>query len=404
MIFLWITLLLLSSLSCGNPNKATDVSYSLDREFTNKPVNILKISSTHGLLMSISGERISADVPLGKKVSIKDEVEIYFDETGSYTLAINFFQEDGSHYLKDELTWEYSAIFPKKPVVSFKEKASNSERATLYLATSTERSIHEFKLIGDFKPASGDIEAWMPVPSSHIIPVTLADFEGMQSAQLIVRNKFGNESSPTNLSILRKSDPPQDCNIEVKSLQLEPNGLASVRISATNSSELEYFFTGDLKKRQAEYSSFDGEVQVSLDLVPLANSVIEEERKVEFFLRDVARNYCITKEEIVFNIKRNYKSYGISIKDQITVTPTESVTVVPHYDRFSQDQIEMYLSGGIVESPNTFKWIPFSPEVAVKLQPIQGTRHVFVDFRENGVKQDTKRSYYTIKLDPSLNE
>jgi len=145
-------------------------------------------------------------------------------------------------------------------------------------------------------------------------------------------------------------------------------------ITADNDGPLFYKYQGAGVK-DSDYIETSGQLYTT---VPLSNG--EGLKSVEILLRDDAENFC-PPAKFSIEVDHEYLSSDLFLDADAMWTLDEYLIIRPHFDHFSHVPTEMYISGGVIDTPETNEWIDFSKEVAVRLTPTNGHRSIDISYR-----------------------
>jgi hypothetical protein len=368
---------------CGN-NKI-DVSaipqfrYYIESKYTSQVENTLVIegSGVETLFFKLSGRGFSADVPLDKETPVRPRTKIQYSEVGDYIVNIQFFKSDGTPLLQDTLKWSFSLESPENPIVGFASNATNTSRVNLLVSESRDPLTNEIWIEGDLSIEENPKGAWRAIPEGSKVPIRLTEDDGVKTLRIKLRNDYKNETELKTVQIRKKTTTPSNCRIEVRGKGSQ-NRYFEILLAAENDGPLFYRVIGDI----GEVSTFK-EFNASGERVPVIMTEGVGTKSLTILVRDEAENYC-PRKDILVDSDPNYEGEGVRIKDDKVWTDSNTLTVQPWTDGFSDDQVEMYIHGNIVDDDNTFQWVPFKPELDVTLQPSEGTRWIRVQYRING--------------------
>ncbi|MBI2601486.1 MAG: hypothetical protein HYW48_00370 [Deltaproteobacteria bacterium] len=362
--------------SCGdqavNSGSSFDIQYYVDRSYTGIDTNslVIKLKDAAGYKFSISGEGFDADVPKNSSLPVQEQTNLsYFDE-GFYSLRITITRPDGIVYVEDYLTWDYSKEVPPRPDISFSEAATADDIVDFLMPGNLDPAIAELWIEGDLASSGG---AWHKIGSDLKITksVTLAD--GVKNFRVKYRNIYGNIGDSVDMSILKKSVGPQNCQAKLASTSSASSRIR-LFLSVENDGEMSYQITGDVNPTPWETFEDEGEVVAILAGDPGVKQLVVS-------MKDVAGNAC-PDIPLTVTLDPSYEPYSVTIKDDLLWTDELNVTAVLKFDRLPSDVIEMYISGGISAGEKIESWIPFEEELEIRLSPVDGNRFVYAQYRD----------------------
>ncbi len=368
-------------LGCGAKTDVSTLptfSYFLEETSTGLTENRLIVTGleSQSALYKITGTGFTTDIPLDKETPVLPRLTLKYTDVGDYKAQVEFFRSDGTPLFKDLLHWTYSLENPDKPIVAFEETATNDIYTVLLVAESRDPGTNDIWIEGDIAADEVPAGSWRSIPQTSKVPLKLSEPDGDKTVRVRLRNKFKNETELKTISIRKKSVPPTNCRAEVRGTSSSSRTLA-LRLSGDNQGKLYYRVYGDVEASQ-EFQAFEAPSVTDIILSKGAG-----EKKFTVQLRDEAENYCL-KQEFKITYDPTYQAEGISVKDQALWSDAQVVTVQPRIDHFESDQVLMYIHGDIVQEEGTFAWIPYAPEIQVRLAPINGHRWIRVQYKING--------------------
>ncbi len=385
--------------ACGN-NKI-EVSalpqfrYFVESKFTGQVENTLVVEGTDIGQMSfkLSGHGFTADVPLDKEIPVQARTKFQYIEVGDYIVNVQFFKADGTPLLQDSLKWSFSLESPQNPIVGFASNATNDARVVLLIAESRDPTTNEIWVEGDLANEMSPLGMWRPIPTTSKLPIRLTEADGMKQLKVKLRNSFKNETELKTIQILKKSQGPINCRVDVKGLGTV-NRYFEINVAGENDGPIFYRVFGDA----VEPFGFQ-EFTAAGTKVPIKLTAGAGTKFITVQIRDVAENYCL-QQDLEITSDPSYAGEGLRIKDAQVWTDSNQVVVEPWIDRFEGDTIEMYVHGDIVDDDATFQWVAWKPELTVTLQPTDGTRWVRVQYRING--ELTSFRFASVYLKPNI--
>lgn len=351
------------------------ISFHLERQYTNAAENdlFLDVAQADGYTFQISGDDFDADVTLGENHSIQSVVRLTSTKEGTHSLSLQINQPDGTVFVNTRLTWDYSLKIPPPPLGSFDEKASQDASVNILLIGAFDGTVTEYAISGDI--ANNIPDNWQTIPNDFIIPVTLSDDDAAKNITLKYRNVYGTEGSSSTLSIIRRGAAPENCSAVISSSYLATTELV-VQVSAETTVPLSYHFTGDVAD--------NGEISFTDSTTATAYVTAGDDgakRTVTLSVKDLAGNTC-PDVEFDLVLQKDHVRQGLTIKDDLLWTDDENITILPRFDHFPDDPIEMYIRGGLSDS-FAETWIPFAEETKVRLQLFDGVRFIYVKYRDS---------------------
>jgi hypothetical protein len=386
--YLGLLCLLNSVWACGNAKNgvASPPAYYLSRPATNQTSNslIIKLSLEVGYQFTISGINFDANVALDELHPLQEEIELSYQSEGTYHIHLSVYQNNGTLFIQDTLSWEYSLEPPPNPILSFTEDATSDANVVLLVAASRGEKAKELWVEGDLGGAFNPLGQWISIPSTGLIPLVVSEEDGEKVFQTKLRNIYGNESEVVIASILKKSDYPEDCQSFV-STNTSSNGIIRLQISAQNNGPLYYLVTGDIRE-PGSYSEFMDEVSAQVRL-----SQGDGLKEITVHVRDIAQNHCSPMKHRI-DVNPSYTSEEVIINEGDLWTDDRVVSLQLLYDHLPGDDVEMYISGDIDATDKTFEWVPYEPELTVHLRLVEGNRFVRARFRRGASLSNTVHS------------
>lgn len=372
-------------------NAGDRISYAMERERTGLQTNrlLLNIPSSLGLLYSISGEGFDSPTAKDEPKEVAASTDVTYVVEGTYTLRLNLFQSDGTPFLEESLTWQYSTEIPAPPVVSFDEEASSDAFVNLVVSASRGEFVNELWVEGDLAVAPEG--QWYDIdPTTGAVPVVLSDGQTLKTVIVKLRNDFGNDSVTDTLTIQREAAPPGSCVVETIADSTRTNAI-QVKIFANDELPLYYRVTGDTEEAD-RWNAFTSAEALSIELTSGVGV-----KNLNFEVRDAAENAC---EEGVLTatvtVDPDYEPVTMEIAGNPIFVGVDDRQVILnlYYEAFSDDEPEMRITGLVDDAANTKDWVPFTPTPLVSLALNDGQRFVYVQFRNNrGESTDTLIDY-----------
>ncbi len=367
---------LLIFMGCGSGTNSGAVKYYLQRAATNTLDNhfILEIQGKFTPMYSINGQGFTASVPFDTILDAQESTLITADQFGEVFLDITLFQENRMAYLQDRLSWKSSLEVPPDPNPYFSEDASKDAFVYLVLPASRGRNVQEVWVEGDLETAVAAGQ-YYDIPTDDQLLVHLSEGDGIKNLRVKYRNIFGTDGNSVDLQILRKGQPPVQCQATPVATTTA-TGLVRTRIQAINDGDLYFKVEGDVDTVK-DYQSFTASIDEVISL-----SAGEGLKNLTVKIRDKAGNFC---DDIALQITydRSYLPGAVTIQNNALWTDDPDIIILPQFDQLAGDDISMYISGTIAATADTFQWIPYAETVNVNLSPVDGTRHITVQFRKD---------------------
>lgn len=365
---------------CGdaktNISSSYDFSYALARTFTGEAANTLLLNypEESSYQFMIKGDGFSADVTLDAWLPLQNRITLSYPLEGRYALDFALAQADGTLFLSDNLSWTYSTNSPLAPIVAFTEKATSDSAVTMTIAGTRDLETNEILVEGDLSGPHAAGGYWDSLSLSGLYVFNVTPDDGLKTMTVKLRNIYGNESPATTTSILKKSNAPTNCRVD-----LAGSGAASTTIQAqifaTNNGPLFFNVFGDVKE-VSEFRTFNSGDFVNVEVSGGAGT-----KKLSFVIADIAGNQCSPIEKNV-TVMSGYDELELAVTDQRYWTNSSNVNLSIRYDHFpSAEPIEMKLTGHIT-GQNVDTWIPYETSLSVELMPTAGDKRIYAQFRD----------------------
>jgi hypothetical protein len=371
----WLPLLLLLN-ACGSGANSGLIKYYLDREATATTSNILhfEIQGDFTPSFSISGTGFTADIPLNTRVESRPMTQLTADQFGEVSITLTLYQENGKAYLEDSLVWKSSPEVPPAPEPYFSEDASADAYVYLVLPSDRGRHVKEVWVAGDLE-TSMSAGQYYEIPGDDQVLLQLSEGDGLKHLRVKYRNIFGTDGPEIESSIVRKSQPPTQCQATPIAYSTA-SGSVRVRIEAVNEGPLAFRVEGAVESLKS-YRSFEDSTEELVVLSPGEGS-----KKLTVKIRDAAGNTC---DDIPLTITYDpsYVPGSVSFQSQSLWTDDPNQIILPRFDYLPGDNVSMYISGNVVATDSTFQWMPYAESANVTLSPSSGTRHVIVQYRKD---------------------
>ncbi len=382
--------------ACGengtNYGQQFDMKFALQRTYTGQDHNQLQLDLVDPTIFSFSmaGEGFATDIPLNKELSLQKTVNLRYSQEGTYSLTLNITRKDGVNFISQKLQWTYSKKVPPLANAKFAEAATSTGLAHLLFPPQLDPDINEVWLQGDL--TTHPQGQWYSIPPNLDLGVTVSAPDGIKTVNIKYRNIYGNEGPAKTLSILKKSVGPKDCQAIPAATQTYKTDI-QVFLAAENNGPLFYRFSGDVE--ETAWIPFSGQVDAPVTLSS-GNGV----KHVIVAMQDIAGNSC-PNIPLDLTVNSGYPPYQVTVQGNLLWTDALDIAILPRYDHLPNDSIEMFISGDVQNSPLTETWLPLSSPIAVALNPVNGNRFIYVQFRNSqGVLSD--RAYVSIFLQPFL--
>ncbi|RZA24387.1 MAG: hypothetical protein EOP10_10060 [Proteobacteria bacterium] len=374
-------MLILASIlfACGQEGGkgAGEVKYYLAQAATSTISNslILEVEGDFKPNFSVRGKGFTSSVEAGVSTAFQKQTELTAETFGEVAVEITLYQENGKPYLVDTLIWKSSGEVPPLPSPYFSEIVSAD--AYVYLVFPNKllrgKNTTEVWLEGDLSESpEGHYET---IPSDDQVLVKLSDADGMKTVRVKYRNIFGAHSALVTLMIEKKSVGPKECKAQPIASKTA-SGTIRTRIEAINEGPLYYKVTGDVDSPH-DFVEFTDVIEEYIVLKGAEGS-----KRLTVQIKDQAGNVC-PAIPLSIDYDRSYVPGKVTVLNDLLWTDSSQITLLPRYDQFTGDHIEMLITGGVIAGANTFHWIPYSESVPIDLSPTNGTRHVLVQFRRD---------------------
>lgn len=354
---------------------APELSYSLDDSNTGGKSNalIFDLVDESEYQFKINGTNFDADIDFDEVLPLRARTELTYTSEGSYSLDLEIYQHDGTPYLADTLDWTYSTDIPEVPIISFSEEATSDAIVMLQVSDARGPDTTEIWVEGDL--ASGGEGTWRGISQSGLVTLVVSDGDGVKSFSVKVRNKYGNESDYTDISILRTSDRPTSCNAEIKSTTSSTTSF-QLKLSAVSDVDVFYAVYGDVK----QIFDFRRFTHGSVVDVEVPSSVGVKNFKVQ--IRNAAGIFCATDflHEITF--EGGHTEAVVTMEDSPLWTLDVAQSLNIRFDHFPSDEpLEMKITGNVTGG-DTKKWVDYDTTFDFDLVDSPGAKSVFVQFRD----------------------
>ena len=378
-----LPILSFSFLSCGEQSISTTglqpILFKLEKPGTNNGKNaiLFEVLGENNYEVMLSGEGFTASSGFEEFVPLPDRLDFSILSRRKVLLSLDIRYSDGTPFLSEEFEVEYSLEKPRNAVLSLSESATNDDVVFLLIANK-DKNTKEVWVEGDLSDPTSQAGKWLPFDRSSKVTLNLKPGDGIKRIKTKVRNIFGTETELTELSVLKKSKGPENCSVQAISNKSQVD-LTRLKLSAQNEGPLYYRVIGDVASNM-DFVKFTGSVKTNIKLTKG-----EGKKKLTVMVRDEAENYC-PRKNLEITVDPNHQPINIRLAGEPYYTLDPTVTVIPYFEAFSDEPVEMLLEGGIVESENSFQWIPMG-SVDVTLEEPAGNRFVYVTYRDlNGVE------------------
>lgn len=385
--------------SCGpsrlTPKKINGVSFHLENEATNAPKNSLVFKAPHGSKYSFSfeGEGIQSELSQREFHPLVTNVALQVPNVGHYELKVKLAQSDGTLFLEDNLVWDYDLAVPTSPIVAFSQPGTNTAKAMLLTAGNRGPMVQTLWVEGDLAASDHPEGSWHDIGLDDRVPVNLSEGDGLKTVLVKYGNKFGNAGPSQRITTIRRSRPPDVCAASILSTTTRSDEFM-VKIDVDDDQPMFVDVRGDVTdfiRNQRFTRSF----RIPVHLV---NS--QGKKNLTVLIHDIGGNFC-PRQDFEINLNHDYIPSFVRVKNGTSWTDNPEVDLQLHYDHFAEDPIEMFISGGVVESDETFRWLPYREELGVRLTSESGHRNIFVKFRTVDGKESDLH-YTAVYLRPFL--
>ncbi len=375
-LWLFLPLVLLAACGSDSHNVQPSVKYYLEQAATGTTSNALRLEAgDFKPKFSLSGTGYVADVPFDVIQDFKERTELTADDFGQVDVKVTLYQEDDKPYIADTLTWKSSGEIPPKPEPYFSETASSDDYVYLVFPASRGKNTQEAWVAGDLDPTVAD-GSFYPIPKDDQVLIKLGPGDGMKTVKVRYRNIFGALSVATELSILKKAQPPANCKATPVALKTA-TGSIRIRLQADNDGPLFYKITGDVDQEKG-YISFTDTLDAVVGLSPG-----EGVKRLTVKMKDEAGNFCVNEMKLAITYDHTYVPGSLTLEGQPIWTNDVNVVALPAFDHLPGDNITMQIMGNVLASSFTLQWIPFAERVPLVLTPSSGPRHVIVQYRQD---------------------
>lgn len=381
--------------ACGPSPSSTssliDVTYAMARQYTGTLSNTLVIDvpegKGEGFVFSVASADATADVAMATLHPLESQsIHFAYATQGVHAVDFKVQKTNGTPYIFEILTWEYSTELPVPPIISFAKTATRSLSNNLLVSDSRSPTTSEIWVAGDVSTAGKrTVEAggfWEELPATSLaVPVTLSAGDGVKYVHAKFRNIFGNASDPAiPAEILLKQTPPTNCDVQLQAAIIA-NNQVSLKLTATDPYALSYSVLGDVGAVVSQKAFTSGDV-VSVFVEPTPGN-----KRLVVSIEDVAGNVCLN-EEVLVKLDPNFESEGIFVQDHPYWTDSEDIVVDAFFEHFPDEEPLQLKFTGDVSGPNTNTWIPYAAGVTMSLNPTtSGSRRIYAQYKNaNGVE------------------
>lgn len=368
-------------MACGQEGQTNtgSVKYYLEQAASSTTSNalILEVGGEFKPNFSIEGEGFTSVFERGIQIPFQQRIPLTAETFGEVQIKLTLFQENGKAYLSDTISWKSSGEVPPTPDPYFSEIATADPFVYLVFPNVLlrGRNTKEVWIEGDLLEFPEG--SYFNIPNDDQLLVKLSASDGIKTIRVKYRNIFGAHSELVPLQIELKSVGPANCKATPIASKTA-TGSIRTRIEATNSGTLYYKVTGDVSVEH-DYLAFDASVEETIVL-----RAGEGNKRLTVKIKDAAGNAC-PDIPLTIQYDKNYVPGKLLFENDLLWVDTPHIVILPQYDQFSGDNIEMFVSGGVVPSASTYQWIPYVDRLPVELTPTNGTRHVLVNFRKAGI-------------------
>ena len=114
---------------------------------------------------------------------------------------------------------------------------------------------------------------------------------------------------------------------------------------------------------------------------------------------DLAGNYCLLDTKTI-TIDKNYNPIAVEILGDPKYTTDKDLVLNLRLDSFDKDNYLIYISGQVLDTPDTHEWIPFKDTIAVTLDGSTGNKNIYYKILSEGIESQNVYDY--VFLNPSL--
>ena len=421
--FILIFPLSLFFFACGQSNVAVE----LKSPYTNKDNNSVIFNSNtpnklQFMLTQTSGpEGLKiVNTPFGEYVDFKNTLVIKYKKEGKYTLSVSVItKSDKLVVYKDSISWEYSKKIPPTPIVSLLQgEYTNLDEVTFSLNSdifSSKDSLTEYMIDGDIK----EIPSWKAIPEDFsTLKAMISLQDGRKTFKIKFRNIYGSESEAAEVSIIKDSIQPRDCEVITKNINgfvpgITDNKYFSLILKASDfftfSEEVPetYFRILGSDGTETDWDTFIKETEIDLSMLDP-----EEDETILYRIqmKDIAGNQC---PEIPLNLTYD-SDYSLipyiktlsSMNHPFYGSQSHIARVLVNHPDRETKEIEFNLYGDI-SGNNTNKWMTLTEElinegVEVELPLKAGNWWIRVNFREKGQEKVTEALHAPFLMYPLL--
>jgi len=381
-------------------------------QFTQKRSVKLKLGlADNASEMFIEGD-VVADSNTFKWVSVKNELIVNLSVTdGTKSVAVRFRDEVGNvakaienSIILNEMApvinavacWDESNVndndkiyhagqaikiaiaFDNREELATKDNVESQLQALLRV-TSQETGYDSGLLIATKENPNTFTSIWktdsVAEASDYIVEVTLQD-------------GFGQKSVDKSLTITIDNTPPTASEVSTDEGRKITNS-QEVTLSVTAKDAKEMFIDGDVVESLGTFKWIP-----YADTWKITLSKDNGTKTITVKLKDLADNVSDPISTSIVLDRTIPSSPSIIINDGVKYTDTYKINLVLS----AISARDMYISGDVVQNENTFKWIPYVKEFAVRLTNVEGDKTVYAKFR-NGIDNECEEVKAQILLD-----
>jgi hypothetical protein len=374
--------------ACGSAPSSKDfnLSYQLARQYTGQTTNALTIDliddGEDSYTFSLNSELADVSIEEGAEYALESQtLNFSYSAEGVYSADFKVNRGNGTPFIYEILTWEYSLERPPEPIVSFASTATRSTVAQLLVSDSRPTNVTDIWLSGDIsisgKSEIEDEGYWEPLDADTKAElVTLSPGDGVKRVDAKLRNVFGNVGElGVPAEIILKQTAPTDCDAVPISTTIGDTKV-SLKMSATDPYQVYYSVFGDVQAVVNETPFDDG------DVVFVYVEASAGAKTISVSITDIAGNNCFQKD-ININVDPSFESEGIFVQDHVYWTDTENVTLDVLFEYFpDQDPLQLKITGDIF-GDKTHSWIPYQTDIPVTLNPsTSGNRRIYAQYKD----------------------
>lgn len=362
------------------------MSYQLARQYTGQSTNVLSIdlidAGSDTYTFSVASDLADVSVEEGAELTLENQtVTFSYATEGVYSADFKVNRGNGTPFIYEILTWEYSLERPPEPIISFGSAATRSQVVQLLVSDSRPANVTDIWLTGDISNSGkAEIEDggyWDSLATdAKSSLLTLTPGDGVKRVEAKLRNIFGNTGETgVPAEIILKQTPPTGCDAVPISPIIGDNKV-SLKMSATDPFQVYYSVFGDVKAVVNQTPFSDGDVvYVFVEPSPGAKTI-------SVSITDIAGNDCLQKTVNV-TLDPDFESEGIFVTDHLYWTDTENITIDVLFEHFpDQEPLQLKITGDVF-GDKTHDWIPYQTDIPITLNPsTSGNRRIYAQYKD----------------------